>query len=130
MESVNSGEEDFIDIYEDDSVGLVLFGKDYEFLEFVFFILKCVLDEESFGVLEIDVGSKVFDMVLLDCSDSFDKLYYSQMNNFIYDERLFIDVEEGYEEILFDIEDDKVDENELGFNFEFSECSFCYIDIN
>lgn len=52
------------------------------------------------------------------------------MNNFIYDERLFIDVEEGYEEILFDIEDDKVDENELGFYFEFSECSFCYIDIN
>lgn len=77
MESVNSGEEDFIDIYEDDSVGLVLFDKDYEFLEFVFFILKCVLDEESFGVLVIDVGSKVFEMVLIDCSDSFDKLYYS-----------------------------------------------------
>lgn len=77
MESVNSGEEDFIDIYEDDSVGLVLFDKDYEFLEFVFFILKCVLDEESFGVLVIDVGSKVFGMVLIDCSDSFDKLYYS-----------------------------------------------------
>ena len=130
-ESVNSGEEDLIDIHEDDSAGLVLFDKDHELLEPASSILKCAPDEESFGALVTDAGSKAFGTVSIDRSDSSDKLHHSQMNNSTHDERLFIDVEEGHEEISSDTEDDKADENELGPNLESSERSLCQTsDIN
>ena len=129
-ESVNSGEEDLVDIHEDDSAGLVLFDKDHELLEPASSILKCAPDEESFGALVTDAGSKAFETVSIDRSDSSDKLHHSQMNNSTHDERLFIDVEEGHEEISSDTEDDKADENELGPYLESSERSLCHTDIN